>query len=132
MSEHGTNPDAVVLVGHGVPATDCPRDLVLRFKALEGRRRAAGQVVTAEERALDQQLREWPRTEANDPYRAGMERVAHALASRTRGCRLVVAYNEFCAPSLEDAVRGLAREGVRRIQVVPSMITPGGVHAEVE
>lgn len=128
---HGID-EAVVLVGHGVPASDCPRELVLRFKALEGRRRAAGEDPTEEERALDRRLREWPRTDRTDPYRAGMERLAAALVPRLHGRRLVVAYNEFCAPSLEQAVRALAAAGVRVIRVVPSMITPGGVHSEVE
>jgi len=124
--------EAVILVGHGVPASDCPRELVTRWKALEGRRRATGGAPTDEERALDKELRAWPRTPANDPYRAGMERVAAALRARLPDARLAVAYNEFCGPSLEEAVRALAGQGVRRIRVVPSMLTPGGVHAEVE
>jgi sirohydrochlorin cobaltochelatase len=34
----------------------------------------------------------------------------------------VVAYNEFCAPSLDDAVTELVADGVGRITVVPSML----------
>jgi sirohydrochlorin cobaltochelatase len=123
---------AVLLVGHGVPATDAPRELVTRFKALEGRRRASGAPPSDEERDVDRQLREWPRTDANDPYRAGMQKVAQALARRLGVDEVVLAYNEFCAPSVEDAVRALARDGARDIRVVPTMLTPGGVHAEVE
>ncbi len=123
---------AVLLVGHGVPATDAPRELVTRFKALEGRRRATGAPPTDEERDVDRQLREWPRTDANDPYRAGMEKMAAALARRLGVDRVATAYNEFCAPSVEDAVRELARAGATDIRVVPTMITPGGVHADVE
>jgi sirohydrochlorin cobaltochelatase len=126
---------AIVLVGHGVPPRDCPRELVMRLKALEGRRRASGTPMTDEERTLDAQVRSWPRTDATDPYRAGMERLASAMRARlaeNESAQLVVAYNEFCAPSLEDVVRALAGQGITRIDVVPSMLTPGGVHAEVE
>lgn len=122
---------AIVLVGHGVPPRDCPRELVQRLKMLEGRRRASGESMTDEERALDARIRAWPRSDDTDPYRAGMERLASALRTKVPA-ELVVAYNEFCAPSLEDAVRALAGQGVTRIDVVPSMLTPGGVHAEVE
>lgn len=120
-----------MLVGHGVPPSDFPREQVQRLKALEGRRRASGRPMTDEERALDEQIRAWPRTDVTDPYRAGMERLARALRGRVEA-HLVVAYNEFCAPSLDDAVRALAGQGFTRIDVVPSMLTPGGVHAEVE
>lgn len=84
-----------------------------------------------EERALDEQVRAWPRSDETDPYRAGMERLAGALRARVEA-HLVVAYNEFCAPSLEQAVQALAGQGYTQIDVVPSMLTPGGVHAEVE
>lgn len=87
--------------------------------------------MTDEERALDEQVRAWPRTDETDPYRAGMERLATALRARVEG-HLVVAYNEFCAPSLEQAVEALAGQGYTIIDVIPSMLTPGGVHAEVE
>lgn len=124
--------DAVVLVGHGAVAADCPRDLVTRLKALEGRRRATGGPMTAEEAELDARIRGWPRDAASDPYGAGLEAVATRLRPLLDGARLVVAYNEFAAPTLEQAVAGLAADGARTIAVVPSMLTPGGVHSEVE
>jgi sirohydrochlorin cobaltochelatase len=46
--------------------------------------------------------------------------------------RLVPAYNEFCAPSLTDAVDGLIADGVGHITIVPTMLTPGGSHSEIE
>jgi sirohydrochlorin cobaltochelatase len=48
------------------------------------------------------------------------------------GARLVVAYNEFAAPTLEHAVEALTADGATSIAIVPSMLTPGGVHSEVE
>lgn len=124
--------DAVVLVGHGAVAADCPREWVTQLKALEARRRAVDGPVTADEAALDARIRNWPRTPATDPYRAGLEALAERLRPLLDGATLAVAYNEFCAPTLEDAVATLVAGGARRVAVVPSMLTPGGVHSESE
>jgi sirohydrochlorin cobaltochelatase len=122
---------AIVLVGHGGVPADCPRELVRQLKALEGRR-AHGGAPSDEERALDRRIRHWPRTPENDPYQAGLERLAAALRGRLDGVRLAIAYNEFCAPSLDDAVEALIADGVGAITVVPTMLTPGGSHSEIE
>jgi sirohydrochlorin cobaltochelatase len=122
----------VILVGHGAPPLGFPRDEVARLKALEGRRRATKSAMSAEEEALDRKIRASPRTPENDPYRAGLETLAEALRPRLRGAALLVAYNEFCAPSLEEAVAEAVAAGATTITVLPSMLTPGGVHSEVE
>ena len=116
---------AVVLVGHGGVPRDFPRADLQRLKALEGERRARGAEPSDEERALERKIRTWPRTPATDPYQAGLEAVAATLRPKLGAARLVVAYNEFCAPSLEDAVAELVSNGARLITVVPSMLTPG-------
>lgn len=123
---------AVILVGHGGVPRDCPRELVRQLKALEAQRAARGGPPSAEERALDQRIRTWPRTPATDPYQAGIEVLATALRARLRGTPLAVAYNEFCAPSLDEAVAALARDGATAITVVPTMLTPGGSHSEID
>lgn len=122
----------VILVGHGAPPLGFPREAVARLKALEGRRRATKGPMSAEEEALDREVRAFPRTAENDPYRAGLEMLAAALRARLGGATLLVAYNEFCGPSLEEAVAGAVERGAAHITVLPSMLTPGGVHAEVE
>lgn len=122
----------VILVGHGAPPRGFPRERLVRLKALEGRRQATGEPMTEEEAELDRAVRAVPRTPENDPYAFGVEALAAALRPLLGGARLLVAYNEFCAPSLEDAVAQAVAEGARAITVVPSMLTPGGVHSEVE
>lgn len=122
----------VVLVGHGAPPKDAPPEIVQRLKGLEGRRRATGAAPGDEERALDERLRRWPRDERNDPYATGIEAIARALRERLPASRVVVAYNEFCAPSLREAVEAALAGGASAITVVPSMLTRGGVHSEVE
>lgn len=122
----------VVLVGHGAPPADFPRDLVAKLKALESKRRRERAPMSEDERELDHRIRHHPRTAATDPYQVGLEKLRAALAKALPETPVVCAYNEFCAPSLEDAIEALAREGVDVIEVVPSMLTPGGVHSEEE
>jgi sirohydrochlorin cobaltochelatase len=122
----------VVLVGHGGIPTDYPREPLRALTALEAKRRASGGDPTPEELALDRQIRTWPRTPRNDPYQAGLESLAAHLKASLNGDLFAVAYNEFCAPTVEEAVEALIAEGAREIRVVPSMFTPGGSHSELE
>lgn len=126
------NQKAVILVGHGGLPRDCPREIIQRFKQLERGRKTSGKPATVQERDLEKQIREWPRTPENDPYKAGLERLAERLEPLLEGAPLVLAYNEFCAPTVEDAVADLAARGARHITVVPTMLTPGGSHSEIE
>jgi sirohydrochlorin cobaltochelatase len=122
----------VVLVGHGGIPRDCPQELVTRLKRMEAQRRAAKQPPSAEEMELDSKIRRWPRTDATDPYRSGLEAVAAALRPHLGDTVFAVAYNEFCAPSLEEAVEDLIAQGATHITVTTTMVTPGGSHAEIE
>jgi sirohydrochlorin ferrochelatase len=122
----------VVLVGHGGIPTDCPQELVTRLKRLEAQRRAAKMSRSPEEIELDMKIRRWPRTSATDPYQSGLEALAAQLQSRLNGGLFAVAYNEFCAPTLEEAVKELIIKGATHIVVTTTMFTPGGSHSEVE
>ncbi|MFI5349500.1 MAG: sirohydrochlorin chelatase [Elusimicrobiota bacterium] len=123
--------EAVVLIGHGGSASDTPRAVVGELKRLEAERQARrGLEMSPREAELDKQVREWPRTPETDPYKYGVEDIAEALAAKLPGRRLVVAYNEFCAPSVEDAIEGLVSEGCERIFLISTMFTRGGIHAE--
>lgn len=122
----------VILVGHGGIAKDCPAELVSKLKRLEAQRRAAGTIPSAEEQELDATIRRWPRTAATDPYRAGLEAVGAALRPLLNGALFALAYNEFCTPSVAEAIEDLIRQGATHITVVTTMFTPGGAHSEIE
>lgn len=79
---------------------------------------------------LESQIRDWPRTGDNDPYRAGTERLAEQLRAQLGGVVVLAAYNEFCAPSVDQAVAELEAKGVRHVEVLSTMVTPGGGHSE--
>ncbi|HSA61769.1 MAG TPA: CbiX/SirB N-terminal domain-containing protein [Nitrospiraceae bacterium] len=122
----------VILVGHGGIPKGCPQELVTKLKRLEAQRRAAKLPPSAEELELDTKIRRWPRTPETDPYQAGLETVAARLRAQLDGVLFAVAYNEFCAPTLEESVEELIKKGATHITVTTTMFTPGGSHSEVE
>ena len=122
----------VILVGHGGIPKDCPQELVTKLKRMEAQRRAAKMPPSPEELELDTKIRQWPRTPETDPYQSGLEAVAAQLRANLGNVFFAVAYNEFCAPTLPDAVDQMIAAGVTDISIVPSMLTPGGVHSEID
>ena len=122
----------VILVGHGGIPKGCPQDLVTKLKRLEAQRRAAKQPASDEEMELDTKIRQWPRTAETDPYQSGLEAVAAQLHANLGDVLFAVAYNEFCAPTLEESVEQLVKQGATHIIVTTTMFTPGGSHSEVE
>lgn len=122
----------IILVGHGGIPRDCPQELVTRLKRLEAQRRAAGTPTSQEEIDLDTKIRRWPRTPATDPYQSGLDALAARLRPRLGDVLFAVAFNEFCAPSLEESAEELLAKGATEITVTTTMFTPGGSHAEVE
>jgi sirohydrochlorin cobaltochelatase len=119
-------------VGHGGIPKGCPSELVTKLKRLEGQRRAAGTPMSEEEHDLDTRIRQWPRTPETDPYRSGLEAVAAQLQTNLGEVLFAVAYNEFCAPTLEESVKELIKKGATHITVTTTMFTPGGSHSEIE
>jgi len=122
----------IILVGHGGIPKGCPQELITKLKRLEAQRRAAGAPLSAEEHELDTRIRRWPRTSETDPYQSGLEAVAAELRANLGNVLFAVAYNEFCAPTLEESVEELIKKGATHITVTTTMFTPGGSHSEVE
>ena len=123
---------AVVLVGHGGIPKDYPQDSVTKLKRLEAQRRASGNPMTQEELELDTKIRTWPRTPETDPYQAGLERLAAQMKPLLNGDHFAIAYNEFCGPTLSEAIEDLIGQGANQIRIVSTMFTPGGSHSEFE
>ncbi len=128
----------IVLAMHGAPARDFPPAELAELMSLHGRlaspRAAAGEERSALEAryaALDARLRAWPRSPGNDPFWAASLELGEHL-SRVTGRQVVVGFNEFCAPSLPEALDRAASQGAGRVTVVTPMMTRGGEHAEVD
>ncbi|MBI3615438.1 MAG: hypothetical protein HY211_02860 [Candidatus Omnitrophica bacterium] len=119
---------AVVLIGHGAPATDCPPQLVGELMGLEW----GGPDLKKRAEELDAKIRDWPRHPGNDPYKVGLEKLASELRRMLPSELFAIGYNEFCRPSIPEALEQVIRQGATRVLVIPSMLTPGGLHSEVD
>jgi sirohydrochlorin cobaltochelatase len=125
----------IVLAMHGAPPVDFPGDELAEFFGLHmrlehgppgGEQRARLEARYAE---LEEKVRTWPRTPQNDPfYAASLEMAAHLEAAT--GSRVVVGFNEFCSPTLDEALDEAAAADVQQVVVVTPMMTRGGEHAE--
>jgi sirohydrochlorin cobaltochelatase len=119
----------VILVGHGGIPKDCPPRLISELKRLQAASRGRP---TPELLRLEAEIRTWPRTPETDPYKPGLEAVAEALGGRLKDRLVLAAYNEFCAPSLEEAAEAAIARGARSLTIISTMYTRGGSHSERE
>jgi sirohydrochlorin cobaltochelatase len=123
----------IVLAPHGVPPRDFPPAEMAEFFGLHARIEAGSHGLQPEQRercrALDERMRAWLRTPANDPFHAASLELAARLARET-GFEAIVGFNEFCGPSLDEAFADAAERGAGKVIVVTPMLTQGGEHAE--
>lgn len=124
---------ALILVGHGGVPKDMPRAWVREHKELVRRAERDGDERTRRDaEALDTKIRTFPRSDATDPYGAGLRRLAARLRARLEDWIVIMAFNEFCAPTIEQAIAQAVDRGAAEIEVMTTMITPGGSHSEID
>ncbi len=125
----------IVLAMHGAPPNDLPNGdlhqlvslhMQLEREGISGPERREMENRYAE---LDARVRNWPRTSQNDPFYAASQ-VMRARLSEETGLEVLVGFNEFCAPSLEQTLNQAVSRGAGKVIVVTPMLTPGGDHAE--
>jgi sirohydrochlorin cobaltochelatase len=78
---------------------------------------------------LDSKMRNWPRTQENVQYYLTSNEIAAALSNQT-SYSVVVGFNEFCSPSLDEAFEEAIQLTPDKIIVVTPMMTQGGEHSE--
>jgi len=123
----------IVLAAHGAPATDCPRRTIGIFMALESMPRLVNRLGFLQrlKATLDEKIRNWPRSIANDPYRQGVDVLAGRIAAQT-GFEVIPGYLEFCAPDIGASIDEAVSRGAARVIVATTMTTRGGEHSEIE
>lgn len=127
--------NAIILVMHGAPPNDFPPQKAaelfnLHFQ-LEHMPPGARKDLQTRYEQLEKEMRSWPRNAANDPFFAGSTELARQLEQVTSQ-KVFLAFNEFCAPSPEEAFEQAAQENPEQIVVITPMMTRGGEHSEVE
>ncbi len=123
----------VVLAMHGAPANDFPGQELAEWFALHGQiEHASGperKQLEQRHQRLEAKMRAWPRTAENDPFHASSLALASHLSDEV-GLPVEVGFNEFCAPSLHDALERVVADGAEQVVVVTPILTRGGEHAE--
>jgi sirohydrochlorin cobaltochelatase len=123
----------IVLAMHGAPPDDFSKLQVVLLVGLHmALEHITGPVHTLLERyhaKLDTKIRTWPRTPQNDRFYTASNELAAQLG-QAAGCEVIVGFNEFCAPSLDEALNQATEQGATRVVVVTPMMTSGGEHSE--
>lgn len=125
---------AIVLAMHGAPPRDFPASELGEFMSLHrriGHGHCGEESLRLRYLELAKKMRAWPRTAQNDPFFVGSQELAESLRAET-GLDVFLGFNEFCAPSLDEALATAGSSDAEIIIVLTPMMTPGGEHSEVE
>ncbi|QQE10281.1 hypothetical protein JD969_12295 [Planctomycetota bacterium] len=127
---------AIVLIGHGVPPSDFPRnELRAAIKALNemsGHSHGEGDGDDGHDHEgieLAEKLINWPLTRENNPYYFGVKAIADSLRSQS-DLPVFIGLNEFCGPTTDQAIETAIKQGYTNLIVTTVMMTPGGGHSE--
>ena len=122
----------LVLAMHGAPPNDFPKNDLAELMGLHNQLEITPdhQQAMLLERYLELQtrVRSWPRTPSNDPFFEGSTKLAQQL-EETSGLRVLLGFNEFCAPSLDETLERAA-SSAEQVLVITPMVTRGGEHSE--
>jgi sirohydrochlorin cobaltochelatase len=132
-SSEGAAAPVVVLAMHGGPPLDFPENELVEFFTLHARVGHGGAGARDQRQRyeeLEARMRSWPRTGNNDPFYAGSAELAGHLR-RESGLDVILGFNEFCSPSLAEALDQAARTA-QKVLVITPMMTRGGEHSAVD
>ena len=125
----------IVLAMHGAPPKDYPKTDLIDFFKLHMMHDVGpdGFPIAMHKRhdMLHDKMREWPRTPKNDPFWDASQNLANEL-SRVTGHDVIIGFNEFCGPSIDEALEKAVSIGTDKVIVVTPMMTPGGEHSAVD
>ncbi len=123
----------IVLAMHGMPPNDFPQketlDYFMLHSRLENMPGPPPPKMQQQFEELDSKMRQWPRTRENDQYYLTSNKIATVLSNQTNH-KVVVGFNEFCSPSLDEVFEEVLQLNPDKIIVVTPMMTQGGEHSE--
>jgi sirohydrochlorin cobaltochelatase len=124
---------AVVLAMHGIPPKDFPREEMMELFGLHHRlQHVSGhelEVLKKQHDELEEKMRQWPRNQENDPFFYASLEVARKMED-ILGEKVLVGFNEFCAPTIEEAIEEAVSLSTDKVIVLTPMMTKGGEHSE--
>ncbi len=120
-TRHTNGRSVILLAMHGIPPKDFPERDAAEFFSLHARLEQSGgrgpEEVLRRHAELEAKMRAWPRTAESDPFYTGSITLASHLA-RLTGCEVIVGFNEFCAPSLDEALQQAAMRRPDKVVVI--------------
>lgn len=125
----------IVLAMHGSPPIDFPREEMAFFYGVhlqtEHNPNSVDEKTKKKAEAIENKMKNWPRTAENDPYYVAGKEIGKKIEEFT-GIQTFVGFNEFCNPTIQEALQEALKLNPDKIYVTTSMITPGGEHQEKE
>ena len=123
----------IILAMHGMPPNDFPKketlDYFMLHSRIENMPGSPPPILQQQYKELDIKMRSWPRTQENDSYYYASNELAEATSNQT-GYKVIVGFNEFCSPSLDEAFDAASKYDSEKIIVITPMMTRGGEHSE--
>jgi sirohydrochlorin cobaltochelatase len=123
---------AIILAMHGAPPLDFPKEELTEFFKLHVQMEQLPPQMQDNIRPryeeLEKKVRKWPRTRENDPFYAGTMDMAEDL-KKVSGYDVLVGFNEFCSPTINEAIETAQNQKPDKIIVITPMMTKGGEHA---
>ncbi|MHA1951916.1 MAG: sirohydrochlorin chelatase [Candidatus Thorarchaeota archaeon] len=125
----------IILAMHGAPPNDYPHsDLMDFFKLHMAHDHGSSgfpPMMHQKHEELHNKMRAWSRTADNDPFWDASQKLAEEL-SKVTGNDVLVGFNEFCGPSVDEVLEKAVQSGSEDIIVITPMMTPGGEHSEID
>ncbi len=121
-------PTAIVFAAHGSPPLDFPKKELSEFFSLHDKQNRTTEETTRF-KALESKMLNHFRNEQNDPYFFATYDIAKNLERKTE-MKVFVGFNEFCKPTISEAIDKAVESGNNVILIVTPMLTRGGSHAE--
>ena len=125
----------IILAMHGAPPNDFPKPEMAEFFRLHAQLEQGVapemdlHALEARYVILEAKLRAWPRHATNDPFFTASQALAQALSQET-GYPVIVGFNEFCGPSIDQACDQALAAGGEQVVLITPMMTRGGEHSE--
>ena len=124
----------VILAAHGSPPNDFPKKEMGEFFMLHAQKEMDRKISDNAETKyieLESRIRNWQRNSKNDPFYTACLEIA-ANMEKELLLPVFVGFNEFCAPTINDAIEGAIEQGAEKVVVISPMMTRGGEHTEVD
>ncbi len=123
----------IIFVGHGGFPSDFPEEKLKRYLFLRSKffKKDLEEREKKEFEELEKELLNYERTRKNDSHFYFHKKLCKEIERRLK-IRCFFAFNEFCAPLLDEVIKNIyEKENKANIFVVPTMFT-GGHHVEEE